>query len=193
MSFAIRPFHPSDLPALYRICLRTGADGVDATGDFADPDLLGQVFVGPYATLEPDLCLVLTLEDSPVGYVLGTADSAALADRCEVDWFPVLRRRYPLPTDNWVVGLVHQGVRDDPSLAEYPAHLHIDLLPEAQGGGRGRTMITAFLDLLRRRGVPGVHLTASATNARALAFYDRLGFDVLRTSGGGVTFGLRLS
>ncbi len=193
MSFAIRPFHPSDLPALYRICLRTGADGHDATADFADPDLLGQVFVGPYATFEPDLCLVLTHEDTPVGYVLGTGNSAAFADRCEAEWFPVLRYRYPLPTDNWVVELVHRGVQPDPALGDYPAHLHIDLLPEAQGGGRGRTLLTALLDLLRRRGVPGVHLTASAANDRALAFYDRLGFGRLQTNGGGVTLGLRLS
>ena len=193
VTFAIRPFHPSDMPVLYRICLRTGADGADATADFTDPDLLGHVYVGPYLAFEPDLSLVLTHDDAPVGYVLGTADSALFADRCQSEWFPELRRRYPLPSDNWVIRLIHQGGRTDPALADYPAHLHIDLLPEAQGEGRGRSLLTAFLDLLRRRGVAGVHLTASATNGRALAFYDRLGFARLSAEGGGVTFGLRLN
>src|SRR5262245_63083228 len=39
----IRPYRPSDLDALYRICLLTGDDGQDATSLYNDPRLLGHL------------------------------------------------------------------------------------------------------------------------------------------------------
>lgn len=63
-----------------------------------------------------------------------------------------------------------------PELAAYPAHLHIDLLPERQGRGHGRELMRTFLGALRDRGVPAVHLVMATANVPARAFYDRLGF-----------------
>src|SRR5262249_24287047 len=97
MEFTIRPYHPSDLTALYHICLLTGDNGQDASGLYRDPDLLGRYYVAPYAVLEPELCFVLTRGGTPCGYILGTRDSAAFREHCEREWFPILRERYPLP------------------------------------------------------------------------------------------------
>ena len=58
----------------------------------------------------------------------------------------------------------------------YPSHLHIDLLPRAQGRGLGRRMLEEVMDTLARRGSPGAHLGVSTLNRRALGFYQRLGF-----------------
>ncbi|MFC7645762.1 GNAT family N-acetyltransferase [Streptosporangium lutulentum] len=63
-----------------------------------------------------------------------------------------------------------------PELAAYPAHLHIDLLPEHQRKGHGRALMNTFLDALHRRGTEAVHLGMVSANTRARAFYDRLGF-----------------
>ena len=63
-----------------------------------------------------------------------------------------------------------------PGAEAYPAHLHIDLLPEAQGFGWGRRLIHAQLDRLAAAGVGGVHLGMAPENARALGFYTHLGF-----------------
>jgi ribosomal protein S18 acetylase RimI-like enzyme len=63
-----------------------------------------------------------------------------------------------------------------PELTGYPAHLHVDLLPEHQGSGWGRMLIGHFLAGLHAAGVPAVHLGMSSTNVGARAFYDRLGF-----------------
>jgi hypothetical protein len=116
----IRPFHPSDLSSLYRICLQTGDSGKDATQTYKDPDLLGQFYAAPYAVLEPELCFVLTCSGRPCGYIIGTKDSQKFYERCEQDWFPVLRERYLMPADEdtsadaHIIRLIHQGIGPTP-------------------------------------------------------------------------------
>jgi ribosomal protein S18 acetylase RimI-like enzyme len=198
MGLAIRPYHPSDLYALYRVCLLTGDSGKDASGLFRDPELLGHFYTAPYAVLEPDLCFVLTHNSVPSGYVLGTRDSAIFSERCESEWFPVLRQRYALPApddtteDAGMIRHIHEGYHPIPGLESYPAHLHIDLLPVAQRQGWGRQMMAAFLDRLRALEAPGVHLGVGKRNTGAIQFYQRVGFEKLRESTGGILFGMRL-
>jgi len=197
VSFAIRPYHPSDLCALYRICLLTGDSGKDASALYSDPELLGHYFAGPYAVLEPDLCFVLTHEGDPCGYVLGARDPG-FAARCEREWLPVLRARYSLPApddtspDAHVVRLIHAGYPVHPELAAYPAHLHIDLLPVAQGKGWGRRLMETFLERLRDAGVPAVHLGVGTRNERAIGFYEAVGFHLVRRYEGWLALGMRL-
>ncbi len=47
---------------------------------------------------------------------------------------------------------------------DYPAHLHIDLLPELQGQGFGRRLIDTLRGALAERGVAAVHLGMDAAN-----------------------------
>ncbi|MCB0032535.1 MAG: GNAT family N-acetyltransferase [Anaerolineales bacterium] len=198
MTFAIRSYHPTDLTMLYRICLLTGANGEDATAVYNDPDLLGHYYAGPYAVLEPALCFILTHNDVPCGYVLGTKDSAVFAARCEAEWFPLLRARYPLPdeadhsADANIIRLLHRGHNADEDLTDYPAHLHIDLLPMAQGGGRGRQMLTRFFEALREQGARGVHLGVGRSNERAVGFYEHMGMTRLEEHPWGFVMGLVL-
>jgi GNAT superfamily N-acetyltransferase len=78
-------------------------------------------------------------------------------------------------------------------LAEYPAHLHIDLLPRVRGQGRGRAMVTGLLEALAAAGVPGVHLGMHPDNLRALKFYQSLGFTELTRMHGVLYLAQRLS
>jgi ribosomal protein S18 acetylase RimI-like enzyme len=73
-------------------------------------------------------------------------------------------------------------------VADHPAHLHIDILPDYQGAGYGRGLMTEFLRALGRAGVPRVHLGVDVRNTRARAFYDRLGFYEIPVDKPGVTF-----
>lgn len=179
----IRPARPGDEPALYDVCLRTGAAGEDATGLFDDPDLLGHIYVGPYLRLEPDFALVVADDDGAAGYVLGTPDTRGFEARCEEAWWLPLRRRYPLEAypdddrDGRLVRQLHTPRRQsDDVVASYPAHLHIDLLPRVQGQGHGRRLMTAMFDRLTAAGATGLHLGVRRTNTRAIAFYEKLGF-----------------
>ena len=198
MEFAIRLCRPGDLDALNQICLRTGDSGQDASHLYRDPDLLGLFFAAPYAVLEPDLCFVLTRQDIPCGYILGTPDSAAFYARCERKWFPGLRKRYPLPEpsdhspDAEIIRLFYERHEAAPELAEYPAHLHIDLLPEAQGQGYGRRLMDTFLARLRAINVPAVHLHVGKRNTRAIGFYERVGFHLIKENRHSLALGQRL-
>ncbi|MBD5786079.1 GNAT family N-acetyltransferase [Cellulosimicrobium terreum] len=190
---------PAEVDRLYDICLRTGESGLDATDLYDDPRLLGEVYLGAYLALEPDLAFVLDDAGRAAGYVLGARDTAAFEATCEREWWPALRERYPLGSfppgsrDEALVRQVHAPYTTDPTVvAEHPAHLHVDLLPTAQGGGNGRRLLGTLFDALRVAGVPGVHLGVARDNESAVGFYRHLGFTELSGSEGGLTLGLRL-
>jgi hypothetical protein len=90
MEFHIRPYHPSDLCSVYRICVQTVESGADGSHLYPDPELPGHHYAGPYAVLEPDLCFILTGDGAPCGYVLGTRHSDEFGRRCEAEWFPLI-------------------------------------------------------------------------------------------------------
>lgn len=193
-------YRPADRDDLYAVCLRTGDSGEDATGLYGDGDLLGHVYLGAYLELEPGLARVLRREDgAAVGYCVATASTTDFERRCEESWWPALRARYAAPAeddgspDGRLLRMIHAPSRTETSwLAEYPAHLHVDLLPEAQGGGRGRRVLEAVLDAVAAAGAPGIHLGVGGGNVRAIGFYEHLGFRTLEHHPWGLTMGLRL-
>lgn len=184
MQPSIRSYRPTDLDAVYDICVRTADAGGDARGQYSSDKLMGDIFAAPYATLEPEHTHVLDDgSGQAVGYVLGTADTARFARRYRDEWLPATAGRYPEPSGPPVTGEdsmlwlhYHPERMVVPALAAYPAHLHIDLLPQWQGRGWGRGLIGAFVAGLRAAGVPRVHLGMAKENVKARAFYDRLGF-----------------
>ena len=197
MQFNIRPYHPADLISYYSICLKTGDSGKDATGMYKDPDLIGHFYAAPYAVIEPDVCFTLTCDGVPCGYIIGTKDSEKFSKCCEIEWFPELRERYILPheddesLDAGIVRLIHKGQIVKDEVKEYPAHLHIDLLPVAQGQGLGRKIITTFTDNLKQLNVPALHLEVGKKNEGAVAFYERVGFHRIEEYEYSIAFGMQ--
>jgi ribosomal protein S18 acetylase RimI-like enzyme len=197
----IRGYRADDLRDLYRICLQTGDSGADATGLFRDPELLGHVFAAPYGVLEPSLAFVAEDRAGVGGYCLAALDTRAFEERLEQEWLPPLRSRYADPDvaererwtrDQEIAYVIHHPWRtEDDLIADFPSHLHIDLLPRVQGRGIGRQLIELQLATLRDRGSHGVHFHVWPTNRRALSFYDHLGFARLRT-GHSHVLGMRL-
>jgi len=195
----IRKYISSDLTSLYKICLETGDSGKNATHIYTDPDLLGHFYAAPYAVLEPELTFIATLDDVPSGYILGTKNSEQFYQRCETDWFPELRKRYKLKNandsspDSNIIKAIHNGHVLKPELVNYPAHLHIDLLPNTQGKGLGRKMINTFIEELRSLKVSAVHLEVGKKNLGAIAFYKHMGFHEIIEYEYSIAYGLQLS
>lgn len=189
----IRQARPGDERGAYQVCLGTGDHGRDGEPFYRDdPDALGRIFVGPYLAFEPELSLILEDDAGICGYALGALDSRSFYKRYETEWRPNLCARFPAPRGDcrhWTrLDQVYDAYHHpdyycpDPYDA-YPSHLHIDLLPRAQGRGYGRRMIERLLHALRDRGSPGVHLGLSELNTRAFAFYGHLGFRELTRTG----------
>ena len=190
----IRQYRPDDLAELRRICLLTGNDGTDATGRYPDDGLLPDAFLEPYTALAPETCWVAELDGRPAGYLVAALDTAAFAERWREQWAPVFRARHP-HRETGPEWLYEVGDGQEPrylaSVAErYPAHLHIDLLPEAQGQGNGRALMRELGVAALAAGVPGIHLSMSPTNLPARAFYARLGFDDLGVTSEALILGI---
>lgn len=183
---------------MYRVCLQTGDSGRDGTAHYRNPDLLGHVYAGPYVVGEPELAFVVADEKGVAGYTFAAEDTRAFEAWAESNWWPTLRAQYP-PTegdspDAALIRLLHDPeLAPEPILADYPAHLHIDLLPRVQGQGFGRRLIELVLDRLREREVRGVHLDVAAENLDAIAFYRHLGFSTQSADADGELMALRLS
>lgn len=200
-TFSIRAYEPRDLAALYDICLKTGDAGEDASARYRDPELLGHVYAGPYAALEPELVFVLEDEAGVCGYVLGALDSARYYQNYAAHWLPPLQARYPDPAGDsagWTADerichmLHHPRLELAEAVRDYPSHLHIDLLPRAQGRGYGRRLMDRFVTALRERGSKGVHLGVATSNTRAQRFYRSYGFSELMRQEWGLTLVLSL-
>jgi GNAT superfamily N-acetyltransferase len=189
----IRKCNPSDELQVEGITFRTGYNGEDLTGRhyFDDRRLFFYLFSCYYIRYEPENSFVV--EDVGAGrlagYIIGTLDTRLQEVEFEKRMMTrILSRaflytswRYPrtfatlLKLSRMAGGLKDDYLGDD-FFEKYPAHLHMNLLPEYQGKGLGTLMMRYFEDHLRGRGIGGVHLQTSNYNHKALPFYEKMGF-----------------
>lgn len=189
----IRLYRPDDRDALFDICMRTAEAGGDARHLYEDQDLMPNIFAAPYAYLEPELTFVLDDGTRAVGYILGTSDTPRFVAQFRERWLPLVAEQHPAPLgepatrDEQMAFLLHWPERMIvQEMADYPAHLHIDVLPEYQGRGYGRLLAYTFFDALARVGAKRVHLAMVTANTAARTFYDRIGFRELPVPDPGV-------
>lgn len=185
----VRPYQPGDRDAVYEVCVRTGQASQDARGLYSTDDLIPDIYAGPYLMFEPDLAFVLDNGRRAVGYVIGTADTPEFVRAYRERWLPLMRQRYQPPPDPAQTGEDRQLASlfsperlIRPELAPYPAHLHINLLPDYQGSGFGRALVARFLAAAGARGAAWAHLAVYTSNIAAQGFYARLGWIPIQAS-----------
>jgi ribosomal protein S18 acetylase RimI-like enzyme len=195
----IRQFAPGDESALAEICLLTADAGADATGILEDDAIWANMFVLPYVARAPDFAFVVEADDGQVvGFIVMAPDTDAFEDWFYDTWWPQFNLRWPEPATDLTrhdALLKYAYARRggiNRYAAEYPAHLHIDLLPQMQGAGWGRRLIETGKERLREAGVPGLHLVAVSDNTGALSFYSRVGFTALPSEPDVQAFGVKL-
>lgn len=122
-----------------------------------------------------------------IGYVLFTEDFDGWVARSvkEHEEIAALGGMYP-------ARLAREVAMYERFKSEYPAHLHIDIAPGHTGGGWGGCLLETMAEHLASAGVPGVMLGVSADNERAIAFYQRHGFEVLEENEFSLTMGRKL-
>ena len=183
----IRPATPADLPACRDVCLGTGDSGADGRALFTLMDIVSDVFVAPYFEFCLEFAWVLENDEGSVcGYVLGCADTPAYETQLRDIWWPRMRAKYAgvsgvTDRDKSYLDFIATPVSAPAVVvAQFPAHGHIDLLPEAQGAGWGTKMMTLMMNALRDAGARGMYLDVSVDNIRAQKFYSTLGFSELQ-------------
>jgi ribosomal protein S18 acetylase RimI-like enzyme len=188
----IRQARATDNAALASICLKTGDAGQDATTREDDPTLISLVYALPYPIFEPDYAFVVDAASGVCGYVLGALDTAAFNARLATDWYPQLQGRVTDPGadrahwtgSDWLRHHIHHPPLElAAALALFPSHAHIDLLPEIQGRGVGRRLLTLLEERLAAAGSAGLHLGLDPRNHGALRFYEALGYTRLYGAG----------
>jgi ribosomal protein S18 acetylase RimI-like enzyme len=161
--------------------------------------MLGEIYVGPYLTFQPELSFTL-IQDGVAGYALAALDTTSFEDTLSKEWWPLILDKYNgrSPENfnerekNLFSYIQNPPLRPKEVISEYPSHLHIDLLEKAQGRGVGKAMMLLVLETLREQGSKGVHLGMGAQNARAFTFYTKLGFSLLDKNDAEWTMGLKL-
>lgn len=182
-----RHYRSGDAERIRRICHQTGFMGEPADWFWRDRDSFTALFCDWWLTNESATVLVAEVDGVVGGYLLGCDDSRLVAHEARTFFRHFARRGCCLRpgTAGVMWRMLGDGIIDGmrgalPARvwdARWPAHLHIDLMPECRRRGVGRHLVTTWLDRLRERGVPGCHLQTTAENARAVAFFETMGFD----------------
>jgi ribosomal protein S18 acetylase RimI-like enzyme len=195
----VRKFQEEDRPGLYHICLATGDSGANAVHLYNQKDMLGEIYVGPYLSFQPDLSFTL-IQDGVAGYALAALDTTSFENTLSNEWWPLILEKYSNRSPenfnerekNLFRYIQNPPLRSKEVIHQYPSHLHIDLLEKAQGRGIGKAMMLLLLETLREQGSKGVHLGMGAQNDRAFIFYTKLGFTLLDKNDDEWTMGLKL-
>jgi len=196
---AVRKFEEEDRSGLYHVCLATGDSGASALALYNQKEMLGEIYVGPYLSFQPELSLTL-IQEGVAGYALAALDTRAFEDTLSSQWWPIILEKYRTRSPenfnerekNLFSYIQNPPLRPEKVVNQYPSHLHIDLLEQAQGRGIGKAMMHLLLEALREKGSKGVHLGMGSQNARAFTFYTKLGFTLLDKNENEWTMGLKL-
>jgi len=182
----IRQCTIEDLPYVYEICYLTGYPPGTSDEVCTDRYKVGHYYAAPYLYFDIECCFVATVEKIPKGYILGTLNTEEYTKWLNKEWLPKIRNYYDLNklnvNDHFEAHLNSCIINDtkfEEQLIEYPAHLHIDLLPELQGKGMGRKLMNVFFETCRKKNAVKVHLGVSKENPGAISFYKKMGMNII--------------
>lgn len=147
------------------------------------------VYCDYYIEKEPENCFVAVDEnDRAIGYIISTEDF----DK----FYPVFVNEYYTRIKKWEFRRRKSALRSviphEKYKEEYPAHLHIDVLPEYQRMGLGHQMTQALIAHLKEKKVKGIMLTTWIRNEKGRGFYDKYGFTLLAEMKNCAVYGIKL-
>lgn len=185
----VRPYQSSDRRAVFHIAADTAFFGAPIEIFLDDRRLFCDAFYRYYTDFEPQHGWVADDGQTDVGFLMGCTDTRVHDEVFRKKILPgvvkdVLRGCYQLGTKTIRYSLTQMwaalsGNFAKVDLALYPAHLHINVVAATRGSGIGFRLMEAYLEQLRRLGLPGVHLHTTSQNTAAMRLYEKLGFTLL--------------
>lgn len=165
----IRPYTESDKTNMRRICIET-ANAADAATD--RQRFLTLLYCDYYIEKEPQNCFVIANEtDDAVGYVVCSENFG----KYKKAFVPYLQSIKQIGIKEYIFA-VGEVIAHSLLSKNYPAHLHIDILPEYQHKGGGTRLINALTEHLAAKGIHSLMLIVNSKNKNALKFYKKNGF-----------------
>lgn len=182
----IRRFAESDRAALLDLFVRA-RESSPSGALWGHSDSEAAVYLTPYMDLEPDSVFLAEADGQLVGYLTGSVGGSRLpseGQRTEDairDYRLMLRPRclgffLRVAADTLFANVQSLEMAADFADPRWPAHLNMNVLPEARGTGAAYGLMNRWLGYLREQGIPGCHLKTLTENTRAVAFFERFGF-----------------
>ena len=191
MSIIVRPYQRKDFDRVRLICIAT-AD-VRAHNEVRRQFIL-KTYCDYYLEVEPGNCFVAadvndeTGDETVIGYVLCAENCELYAQKFIGTYVPKIKE---LGKFNALTAR-SEAIVYGRHAAFFPAHLHIDILPDYQHQGIGTRLMDALTEHLREKKVKGVMLIVGRKNTKGINFYKKYGFSDLGKLGTGVAYGLDL-
>ena len=181
----IRKYEEKDKENVQFVCLNS--EGPEEAPDEATGRFILITFCNYYLEHEPENCFVVDDDGRAVGYIICAENYDKYKEIFDRDYLPLTEEFGPERYRWALTSSDPQGVVKN----EYPAHLHIDILPEYQRLGMGGKLVTALCEHLTEKGIKGVCLTCGPKNERAMNFYKKRGFTLLLLDDEDACFGIK--
>ncbi len=183
----IRPYQPQDRSSVRQICCDTAYAGQPVERFFPDREVIADLLTNYYTQREPRSAFVADNAGEVVGYITGCVDTKRFQRAMAwpivpavfmkalfrgVLWHPQAVRFIRTNLTLWL----KNDYRNDKTLRDYPAHLHINIRDGFRGQKLGQQLVSAFCEHARQEKATGVHAGVSAENVQARHFFEELGF-----------------
>ena len=180
----VRRYRSEDREGVRQVCVETAFLGSSILPQYRDAASFADMFTAYYTDHEPESAWVVVDDGRVVGYLLGCLDSHACPDPEWVAFKHIVRRWLWLRpgTANFcfrsLFDVVHDlgPTRPPVDYARWPAHAHLDLLPEARKGAIALRLFRLWLDRARERGAAGIWGVSFLENEPATLLHRAMGF-----------------
>ena len=182
----IRSFQPKDRDNVRNICLANA----DNPKSKRQQNFILYTYCDYYIECEPENCFVAVNENDEVaGYIYCAENYAEYQKRFNEIFLPKVKA---LGYFKWKASLSSYRLHAKYA-AEYPAHLHIDILESYQRKGLGSKLVDTLKAHLAAKRIGGLMLTVGGSNELGINFYKKYGFTELENGFGDVAMGIKLN
>ena len=182
----IRPYEKRDKESVQYVCLNSEGP---FKGNKRAMNFTLTVYCDYYLEKEPENCFVAVDEnDKVIGYIICTENFDVFRKRFNDEFCPRIKK--------WEFRRRKSALRSiipyEKYKEEYPAHLHIDILPEYQRMGLGHKLTDALISHLKEKKIKGIMLSVSPLNPKGIGFYEKYGFTLLEKNPDSIVYGMKL-